>query len=134
MEMDACSLSFQPDHVISLNFLTIEIWWFDEEESILSWKCVESMSLYVDAAKALSNSDKKGGSLRSRIYNGREWNHPAPQIYALVSETMKWSPVLKDVIEKSHLLNIEKKVLTRKGRSAFLTLVAQSRFSQSTGA
>jgi 25S rRNA (cytosine2278-C5)-methyltransferase len=68
------------------------------------------MSLYIDAANAISNSDKTGGSLKSRIYSGKTWHHPPHQIYALVGESIKWSPVLKEVIEKSELLKIERKV------------------------
>jgi putative methyltransferase len=79
------------------------------------------MSLYTDAAKAISNPEKTGGSLTSRIYNGKTWQNPPAKIYALVSETTKWSPILKDVIERSELLKFEKKVGPFEGLFLFIT-------------
>jgi putative methyltransferase len=68
------------------------------------------MSLYYEAAALLANPNKTGGSLKSRIYKQKDLKSPANQIVALITETSKWSPVLKDVIEKSGLLGEEKKV------------------------
>lgn len=68
------------------------------------------MSLYYEAAAVLANPNNTGGSLKSRIYKQKNLKSPATQIVALITETSKWSAVLKDVIEKSGLLGEEKKV------------------------
>jgi 25S rRNA (cytosine2278-C5)-methyltransferase len=69
------------------------------------------MSLYAEAAAAIENVEKIGGSLKSRIYSNKNAKNQASQIYALAIEAIKWSPVLKEVIEKSQILDYEKKVL-----------------------
>jgi putative methyltransferase len=68
------------------------------------------MSLYYEAAAILANSDNIGGSLKSRIYKKKDLKSTPGQIFALIAESSKWSPVLKDVIEKTKLLAEEKKV------------------------
>jgi putative methyltransferase len=68
------------------------------------------MSLYFEAASAITNKEKVGGSLKSRIYGNKTSKHPPAQVYALVSEATKWSSILTEVIEKSGLLKVEKKV------------------------
>ncbi|KAF2673160.1 putative NOL1/NOP2/sun domain protein [Microthyrium microscopicum] len=68
------------------------------------------MSLYYDAVAVISNEERVGGSLKSRIYANKSSKHAPAQIYALVSETTKWSAVLKEVIEKAGILKIEKKL------------------------
>ena len=68
------------------------------------------MSLYYEAAALLANPSKTGGSLKSRIYKQNDLKSSPPQIFALVTETSKWSPVLKTVIERSGLLREERKV------------------------
>ena len=71
----------------------------------------ENMSLYYDAAPLLlPNPDQAAGSLKSRIFNSKGHKSPPKQIFALVSEASKWSPVLSEVIEKSQLLQLERKV------------------------
>ncbi|KZF23953.1 S-adenosyl-L-methionine-dependent methyltransferase [Xylona heveae TC161] len=81
------------------------------------------MSLYYDAARILESAGDAGGSLKSRIYNqtskanekgsgkdgSKNKSNPAT-IYALVSQTTKWAAPLKEVIEKSGLLDMEKKI------------------------
>lgn len=68
------------------------------------------MSLYFDAVSVLSGSSHDGGgSLKSRIYNGK-WKSPPAQIYALIAEASKWNLVLKEVIDNSGLLTHETKV------------------------
>ena len=69
------------------------------------------MSLYHEAADILSNPNAAGGSLKSRVYGKKNLKSPPNQIYALVLETCKWSPVLKEVIERSDLLKHERKVI-----------------------
>ncbi|KAF2120243.1 S-adenosyl-L-methionine-dependent methyltransferase [Lophiotrema nucula] len=68
------------------------------------------MSLYYEAADVLANTANVGGSLKSRIYKKSDRKSSPAQLYALVTEAAKWSPVLKVVIEKSGLLEEEKKL------------------------
>jgi putative methyltransferase len=68
------------------------------------------MSLYHEGAEVLAASSTEGGSLKSRVFGRRNIKSPPGQLYALVLETAKWSPVLKEVIEASEILGIEKKV------------------------
>lgn len=68
------------------------------------------MSLYFEAADALANTDNAGGSLKNRLYNNKELKSKPAQIFALISEASKWSPVLKEVIERCGLLADERKV------------------------
>ena len=69
------------------------------------------MSLYFNAASFLNNPNDWGGSLKSKIYNDKTLKSAPAQVYALVSETLKWNLELKEVIEKSELLS-ERKVQT----------------------
>lgn len=68
------------------------------------------MSLYYDAAPLLLPMPDQAGSLKSLVFNSKSHKSPPKQIYALVSEASKWSPVLSEIIEKSQLLQIERKV------------------------
>lgn len=68
------------------------------------------MSLYHEAAEVLSGSSSQGGSLKSRVFKKKNLKSSPNQVYALVLESCKWSPVLKEVIEKSELLKHERKV------------------------
>lgn len=70
------------------------------------------MSLYHEAADILSNPGAAGGSLKSRVFGKKNLKSPPNQLYALVLETAKWSPVLKEVIDRSDLLRLERKVST----------------------
>jgi putative methyltransferase len=72
------------------------------------------MSLYSEAAAILSNSDKAGGSLKSRIFGKKDLRSSPANVFALVTETTKWSAVLKEVVEKSGLLKEERKVIQSK--------------------
>lgn len=76
-----------------------------------------SMSLYYEAADILSNTDKAGGSLKSRIYNKKDLKSSPANVFALVSEATRWSAVLKDVVEKAGVLR-EKKVCSSSNPSA----------------
>lgn len=75
------------------------------------------MSLYYEAAAVLANSDNAGGSLKSRIYRQKDLKSKPAQLFALITEASKWSPVLKHVIEETGLLREERKV-----RAAFTKL------------
>lgn len=80
----------------------------------------EKMSLYHEAAEILTSSSDTGGSLKSRVFGKKKGKAPPGQLYALVLETAKWSPVLKEVIEKAGILRLERKVST----SSLLFLVS----------
>ncbi|OBT77175.1 hypothetical protein VF21_05106 [Pseudogymnoascus sp. 05NY08] len=68
------------------------------------------MSLYYEAADVLKAPTTTGGSLKSRIFSKKDFKAAPAQIYALVIETCKWSAVLKEVIEKTGLLGLERKL------------------------
>ena len=68
------------------------------------------MSLYYDAVALLVLSTDQAGSLKSRVFNSKHLKSPPKQVYALVSEASKWSSVLSEVVEKSQLLQLERKV------------------------
>jgi hypothetical protein len=68
------------------------------------------MSLYFEASDILANVEAKGGSLKNRIFGKKDLKSSPGAIFALVAETTKWSSVLKEVIEKSDILKLEKKV------------------------
>ncbi|KAK5990199.1 25S rRNA (cytosine-C(5))-methyltransferase rcm1 [Cladobotryum mycophilum] len=73
------------------------------------------MSLYHEAAEVLStflngSSSSTGGSLKSRVFGKKTGKAPAGQLYALVLESSKWSPVLKEVIERAEILKLERKL------------------------
>ena len=68
------------------------------------------MSLYHEAAELLAPSSSEGGSLKSRVFKKKNLKSNPNQLYALVFETCKWSPILKEIIEKTDLLKHERKV------------------------
>jgi 25S rRNA (cytosine2278-C5)-methyltransferase len=68
------------------------------------------MSLYHEAASILTGPADSGGSLKSRIYNNKALKSSPAHLYALASETLKWSNVLREVVEQSQLLSMERKV------------------------
>ncbi|KAL7267840.1 hypothetical protein RUND412_009557 [Rhizina undulata] len=66
------------------------------------------MSLYIEASEIISRP--KDGSLKSRIYSNSSLKSPPNRLYALIIETLKHQEILNEVIEKSGLLGIEKKL------------------------
>ena len=79
------------------------------------------MSLYNDALSIFENKAGQGGALKSRIYNTVNIENsnddkrtarksPPAQIYALITETRKWSPILAEIIDRSEILKLERKV------------------------
>ena len=71
------------------------------------------MTRYHEAASFLdpqSQQSKVGGSLKSRIYGNDELKHNPAHIYALISETSKWSALLSSAIEIAGLLQHDQKV------------------------
>ncbi|CAG8358781.1 unnamed protein product [Penicillium salamii] len=67
------------------------------------------MSLYFDAV-AILTAPSSGGSFKSRIYSARNLRASPAQIYALTTEAAKWDTVLADVIDKSGILALERKL------------------------
>lgn len=68
------------------------------------------MSLYYEAVSFLTSADGADGSLTSRIYGTKTLKSKPAQVYALVSESKKWSSVLSGVIEAAGILKLERKV------------------------
>lgn len=66
-----------------------------------------NMSLYYESTPFLYQD-----SLKSGVFSGQLKSKPK-QVYALVSETSKWSSILKEIIEKSQILTLERKVSGR---------------------
>ncbi|CAK5269202.1 unnamed protein product [Mycena citricolor] len=70
--------------------------------------CVESMNFYFDAAVTLDRLGSKQGSIKGVIASLPEKNRK--RTAALVIETLKYKPVLLDVIETSKLMKEERKL------------------------
>ncbi|MCJ1284876.1 hypothetical protein MMC26_004213 [Xylographa opegraphella] len=68
------------------------------------------MSLYYEAAGFIEPLAPQASSLKSRVYNAKNLKSTPAQVFALVSEASKWSPILKEVVEKSQLLLHERKL------------------------
>lgn len=67
------------------------------------------MSLYYDAAPLLVSAPDSASSLKSQVFGSKDLKSPPKQVFALVSEASKWSPILVEVIEKSQLMQIKRK-------------------------
>ncbi|EPE36749.1 S-adenosyl-L-methionine-dependent methyltransferase [Glarea lozoyensis ATCC 20868] len=68
------------------------------------------MSLYHETAEFLTSSSASGGSLKSRIFGKKDLKSQPAQVYALAIESSKWSAILKEVIERTDLLRLERKI------------------------
>ncbi|KAK4137825.1 S-adenosyl-L-methionine-dependent methyltransferase [Trichocladium antarcticum] len=68
------------------------------------------MSLYHEAAGIVTGPSTHGGSLKSRTFGNKDLKSPPAQVYALALESSKWSGVLKEVVEKTELLQKERKL------------------------
>ncbi|KAF2216373.1 hypothetical protein CERZMDRAFT_33641 [Cercospora zeae-maydis SCOH1-5] len=66
------------------------------------------MSLYHEAAEILASAQKHGGSLKSLVFGKKTWKSDPKALFALTTETAKWSQVLSEVLEKSGVLGVEK--------------------------
>lgn len=66
------------------------------------------MSLYYEGASLLSTKDQTG-DLKARVFSAKGQRSSPKQLFALLSEAIKWSGVLKEVIERSGLLKLERK-------------------------
>jgi hypothetical protein len=68
------------------------------------------MSLYYETAAMLQNAEGAGGSFKARLFRKKDLKSKPGQMYALVAEAAKWSPVLKGVVEGCGVLGEERKV------------------------
>ncbi|KAL2752823.1 hypothetical protein ACRALDRAFT_1044857 [Sodiomyces alcalophilus JCM 7366] len=77
------------------------------------------MSLYYETADILvprgpedgsKPQRSTSGSLKSRVFTKKNLKSPPAQVFALATETCKWSEVLKEVIENADLLRHERKL------------------------
>ncbi|KAI4260663.1 MAG: hypothetical protein L6R42_003965, partial [Xanthoria sp. 1 TBL-2021] len=73
------------------------------------------MSLYYDAARFVAPLENQRGSLKSRVFGAKDLRGSSKQVYAIVAEASKWSPVLAEVVEKSQLLHHERKIRIKRG-------------------
>ncbi|KAL9062815.1 MAG: hypothetical protein Q9157_008609 [Trypethelium eluteriae] len=68
------------------------------------------MSLYYETATILENKSHTDGSLKSRIYSNKELKSSPVSVYALASNATRWAEILKEVIDRSGLLGVERKL------------------------
>jgi len=68
------------------------------------------MALYYDTAKIIETLGNDSVDLKQLIYNDKSLKSNAGTVFALVSESIKWSEIISEVIEHSNLLELEKKV------------------------
>ncbi|XP_062887352.1 probable 28S rRNA (cytosine-C(5))-methyltransferase [Mobula hypostoma] len=66
------------------------------------------MALYGKAAAVLQQAGEQRGSVKSLVYNSGYEN--IKQLYALVCETLRYTPVLEEIISMTDLLKKEKKL------------------------
>ncbi|KAF3307593.1 hypothetical protein TWF173_002702 [Orbilia oligospora] len=67
------------------------------------------MSLYLEAATILESPQTT--SLKAIIYNpSKPFKSPQPKLYALIVETLKFQDILKEVVENSGILKLERKL------------------------
>lgn len=92
------------------------------------------MSLYYEAANFLENV--ASGTLAARVYGSKDLRSKPTNIYALASETFKWSSILSDIIEKAEILRLERKVGSKRicatrcrTQKSLLTLSAEAHTS-----
>lgn len=64
------------------------------------------MALYVKAAEILEKAENKQGALKTLVYDSKFNN--IKQLFALVCEAHKFSPVLEEIIESTRLLKLAK--------------------------
>lgn len=70
------------------------------------------MSLYYEASDIISKGIRSQSALKHAIYDNKKLKSTPVTLFALVSEAIKWSEVLSDVIQKSALLNTERRVMS----------------------
>jgi len=101
-----------------VKFFGLVTWEFTKQSRILS-NYLESvpskfnspppqMSLYLESSKIIARVNY--GGLRAAVYSDRSIKSKPEQLYALCVETLKHQEILNEVIEKSQILKVEKKV------------------------
>lgn len=68
------------------------------------------MSLYHEAVAILDNAGKGQTSLKTEVFGKKTWKSDQKTLFALTSEAVKWSSVLKEVVENSKCLGAERTV------------------------
>lgn len=68
------------------------------------------MSLYHEAAAILDTVAKGQTSLKTEVFGKKGWKSDQKTLFALCSEAAKWSAVLKELVEKSGVLGLERTV------------------------
>lgn len=71
------------------------------------------MSLYYEAARILEAARDNQGSIKSITFGRQDWKSDRKALFALATETAKWSSILSEVIENSDVLKIERQVSKR---------------------
>ncbi|CAZ85452.1 unnamed protein product [Tuber melanosporum] len=66
------------------------------------------MSLYLESSRIIARANF--GGLRAAVYSDRSIKSKPEQLYALCVETLKHQEILNEVIEKSQILKVEKKL------------------------
>lgn len=90
------------------------------------------MSLYLESSKIISRVNY--GGIRAAVYSDKSIKSKPEQLYALCVETLKHQEILSEVIEKSQLLKLEKKVIppvsgARSSSQVLIFLLPRSLFS-----
>ena len=68
------------------------------------------MSLYHEAASILDTVGKGQTSIKTEVFGRKAWKTDQKTLFALCSEAAKWSSVLKEVVETSGCLGVERTV------------------------
>ncbi|KAL8871572.1 MAG: hypothetical protein Q9174_002626 [Haloplaca sp. 1 TL-2023] len=68
------------------------------------------MSLYYEASAFLVSTEDQQGTLKTRIFGSKNLKSQPKQVFALVAEAIKWSPILSEIISKAQLLQHERKL------------------------
>lgn len=66
------------------------------------------MSLYIEAARIIQRP--RYGGLRGAVFSDASVKSRPEQLYALIIETLKHQEIINEVLDKSGLLEIERKV------------------------
>ncbi|RPA86162.1 S-adenosyl-L-methionine-dependent methyltransferase [Ascobolus immersus RN42] len=69
------------------------------------------MSLYHEASQIITTfSNSKSGSLKALIYQNDALKSPKPNLYAVCSESLKHQEIINEIITRSGLLKLERKL------------------------
>ncbi|PNS15195.1 25S rRNA (cytosine-C(5))-methyltransferase rcm1 [Sphaceloma murrayae] len=68
------------------------------------------MSLYFEASAILEEIKDQPSLLKDKVYKSKDLKSSPGAVFAVLSEAIKWSEVLAEVIDKSQILTLEKKL------------------------